>query len=124
MLKINVLYDCLSHICYVSYYFNATSLITPLSCILFSIIQTCLATWAKSPGAYETFRDSELVRLPSPRLLQYYKNSCDQKPGTNDDNLDWMQAAAIQANVPEHGYEGFLAIDAMTIQVIYNDTLY
>jgi hypothetical protein len=83
----------------------------------FSIIQECLAVWARSPRAYTQLRQSKLLILPSEKLLIKYKNSVDQTVGYNKHNLQWMVSEATRANLPAHGYWGGLMFDEMSIQV-------
>ena len=54
--------------------------------------------------------------LPSQRLLQYYKNSVDQAPGINQQQLDWMVKEAASKNVSNFGKRGGLVLDEMSIQ--------
>ena len=46
-----------------------------------SVLQFALGLWNRSPTAYVDATDSGALLLPSVRLLQYYKNSVDQRPG-------------------------------------------
>ena len=59
-----------------------------------------------------------MLRLPSGRLLRYYKNSVSQQPGLNDDVLKWMDSEAKKKNVPDLGRCGGIILDEMANQVI------
>ena len=86
-----------------------------------SIIQTSLSAWGRSPSAYQSFKDSNMVRLPSTRLLQYYKNAVKQEAGDyNPDLFAWMRKSALEAKIPPHGYCGVISVDAMSIQVLFS----
>lgn len=58
-----------------------------------------------------------MLRLPSGRLLQYYKNSVPQKPGLNEEVLQWMEQEAAKGNLTELGKCGGIILDEMSIQV-------
>ena len=80
------------------------------------VISICLSLWCRSPQAYNDLRDSQLLVLPSGRLLSYYKNVVKQTPGYNSQNLNWMRTEALNKKVPEGGWRGGLCIDEMQIQ--------
>ena len=69
-----------------------------------------------SPQAYADLKSSGVLVLPSKRLLQYYKNSVDQAPGINLQQLDWMVKEAAFKNVPAFGKHGGLVLDEMSVQ--------
>ena len=52
------------------------------------MIGVALRLWCRSPKAYEVLRETGVLILPSVRLLSYYKNVVQQKPGINADNLE------------------------------------
>ena len=58
-----------------------------------------------------------MLRLPSGRLLQYYKNSVPQKPGLNEEVLQWMEQEAAKIKLTELGKCGGIILDEMSIQV-------
>ena len=58
-----------------------------------------------------------MLILPSGRLLALYKNSVKQKPGLNEEVLEWMKREADKLNLDRFGKEGGLILDEMTIQV-------
>ena len=70
----------------------------------------------RSPQAYNDLRESGVCVLPTPRLLQYYKNSVDQAPGVNEQQLNWMVKEAAAKNITEFGKRGGLILDEMSIQ--------
>jgi hypothetical protein len=80
------------------------------------VISICLGILLRSPQAYQTLKQSQLLTLPSRRTLQYYKNVVKQKPGFVSENLQWMKQQAILSKIPEFGFHGGLLIDEMTIQ--------
>ncbi len=79
-----------------------------------SVIQFALNLWSSSPRAYEDVSSSLL--LPSTRVLQYYKNVVDQKPGFQDHVFQWMYDTAMERALPPHGYEGGIILDEMSLQ--------
>ncbi|XP_060601671.1 uncharacterized protein LOC132754935, partial [Ruditapes philippinarum] len=81
-----------------------------------TIIRVCLGILIRSPSAYNHLKESGLLVLPSRRTLQYYKNSFKQKPGFNNDNLEWMQNEAVRTKVSEFGMHGGILLDEMAIQ--------
>ena len=78
----------------------------------------CLSLWIKSPKVYEELRQSGVIVLPSGRLLSLYKNSVWQKPGLNEEVLDWMVRGADKLSLSSFGREGGLILDEMAIQVL------
>lgn len=66
---------------------------------------------------YEELRQSGVLVLPSGRLLSLYKNSVKQKPGLNEEVLDWMIKEADKLKLDSFGKEGGLILDEMAIQV-------
>lgn len=60
---------------------------------------------------------SGMLRLPSGRLLQYYKNSVSQNSGLNEDVLQWMEQEAEKLKLTEYGKCGGIILDEMSIQV-------
>ena len=81
-----------------------------------TVISVCLRLWCRSPRAYEDLRDSRFLVLPSSRLLRYYKNVIEQKPGINPSHLGWMLSEAKRQNVPDVGWRGGVSIDEMQIK--------
>lgn len=59
-----------------------------------------------------------MLKLPSGRLLSMYKNSVSQKPGLNDEVLQWMLHEADKLKLDSFGREGGLILDEMAIQVM------
>lgn len=80
------------------------------------IISVALGLYLKSPSAYEMLKKTNMLVLPSKRLLQYYKNSVKQPVGISDDNLQWMKMECSRQSVPDFGKRGGLIIDEMAIQ--------
>ncbi|CAB3993134.1 Hypothetical predicted protein [Paramuricea clavata] len=80
------------------------------------IIRLCLSLWIKSPKVYEELRQSGVLVLPSGRLLSLYKNAMKQKPGLNDEVLEWMSREADKLKLDSFGREGGLILDKMAIQ--------
>jgi hypothetical protein len=62
-----------------------------------------LAMWNRSPQIYSSLRDSGLVYLPSPNLMQRYKNSLSQSPGFNDNMLLWICKEADRMQIDRKG---------------------
>jgi len=54
---------------------------------------------------------SGMLRLPSGRLLQYYKNSVPQNSGLNDEVLQWMEQEVRKLNLSEFGKCGGIILD-------------
>jgi hypothetical protein len=81
-----------------------------------AVINICLSLYTKSPQTYKQLKDSELLVLPTTRLLQYYKNSMKQTTGINPDNLQWMEREADRQGVKNFGKHGGLIVDEMSIQ--------
>ena len=80
------------------------------------IISTCISLWLRSPGNYDELRDSNMIVLPTGRLLRRYKNCVHQVPGINKKMFDWMYKAAQEQNIPDYGYAGGLIHDETKIQ--------
>ena len=80
------------------------------------IISVCLSVYLSSPKAYDEWKSSGMLVLPSKRLLQFYKNTVRQTPGFNQENLTWMTKEATAQNISDFGRHGGLVIDEMTIQ--------
>jgi len=57
------------------------------------VLQFALGLWNRSPAAYADATDTGALLLPSVRLLQYYKNSVDQRPGKY--NLSQLRIALM-----------------------------
>ena len=60
------------------------------------VIAVCLRLWCRSPKGYDGLRlspenEAGFLILPSTRLLQYYKNIVQQKPGVNEENIKWIK---------------------------------
>ena len=77
----------------------------------------CLSIWNRSPKAYEELKESGMLKLPSGRILQKYKNSIKQEPGINSSVLELMKAEAEKRKIPPHGMIGGIMLDEMAIQV-------
>lgn len=80
------------------------------------IISVALGLYLKSPSAYEMLKKTNMLVLPSKRLLQYYKNSVKQPVGISADNLQWMKMECSRQSVPDFGKHGGLIFDEMAIQ--------
>lgn len=79
----------------------------------------CLSLWHRSKRGYEDLASSGFLKLPSTRLLQYYKSNVKTLPGLHKDRLNWMVQEAKDANLSEFGKTGAIIFDEMSIQVIY-----
>ena len=77
----------------------------------------CLSIWNRSPAAYQELKESGMLRLPSGRLLQLYKNSVPQTPGFNKEVLQWMKLEAEKLKLDDFGKSGGIILDEMAIQV-------
>ena len=74
--------------------------------------------YCRSKATYNDIRKSkEFGTLPSPQLLQSYKNKFRQHPGVNHEILDWIKREAERNNVSASGKMGGLIIDEISIQV-------
>ena len=85
------------------------------------VIAVCLRLWCRSPKGYEGLRlspenEAGFLILPSTRLLQYYKNIVQQRPGVNEENIKWMRSEALKQGVPDAGWHGGVSIDEMQVQ--------
>lgn len=80
------------------------------------VISVALGLYLKSPTAYEQLKNTNMLILPSKRLLQYYKNSVKQSVGISVDNLQWMAMECSRQSIPDYGKHGGLVIDEMAIQ--------
>lgn len=78
------------------------------------IIELCLSLWTRSPRSYEDLSKSGFLKLPSCRLLHYYKSCVQQSTGFNKDVLKWMHAEAERHHIQDK--EGGILIDEMAIQ--------
>ena len=50
-------------------------------------------------------------------FCRYYKNSIDQKPGWNEEMIDWCKREARRQNLKEDEHWGGLIVNEMKIQV-------
>lgn len=80
------------------------------------IISLCLTLYSRSRQAYTDLKESNMLLLPSGRLLKYYKNSVHQTTGFVRENLLWMQKEADRQNISTSGRHGGLLLDEMQIQ--------
>jgi hypothetical protein len=80
------------------------------------MINVCLQWYCKSPQAYENFRASKYLVLPSKSTLIQYKNRIKQHTGFDNNIFDWMFEEAKRRSIPEEGYTGGIIIDEMSIQ--------
>lgn len=79
-------------------------------------ISLCLSLYLRSPKAYEDLRKSDMLILPTERLLRMYKNCVKQKPGINSDNFQWMNKEATKQNLSQFAKRGGIVIDEMSLQ--------
>ena len=79
-------------------------------------ISICLSKYVRSPAALEDLRKSNLLVLPSVRLLQMFKNCIKQKSGVNKDNVLWMQREVERQKIPQFGKHSGLVLDEMSLQ--------
>lgn len=84
---------------------------------IFRIIRLCLSIWNRSPDAYAQLKESGVMKLPSGRLLSLYKNSITQKPGIQEEVLDWLVDEVKRSGLDDYGKAGGLILDEMSIQV-------
>ena len=87
------------------------------SFILNRVIRLCLSIWNRSPEAYKDLRDSDMLLLPSGRLLRMYKNSCTQDAGFNASVGQWIAQEAVKRKIGPEEREGGIILDEMAIQV-------
>lgn len=80
------------------------------------LLRLCLSLYSRCPAAYHELSSSGFLRLPSGRLLSYYKNTVDQKPGLNHEVFDWMLKEANRLAIAGDQRCGGLLIDEMRIQ--------
>ena len=80
------------------------------------IITACLQWYCRSPQAYQAFRATKLLILPSPSTLVLYKNKVKQEVGFDGRILEWMHAEAVRKGLHEDGWMGGIVIDEMAIQ--------
>ncbi|CAH1269079.1 HMCN1 [Branchiostoma lanceolatum] len=80
-------------------------------------LDVCLQLWQRSKQGYADLKDSGFLKLPSERLLQYKKNTVNQRPGLHTEVFEWMNKEAEQQRVTERGRHGFIVFDEMKIQV-------
>ena len=83
--------------------------------IVCSVIQLSMDMYTRSPTAYLNL--GKVLRLPSPRQLQLYKNYVHQEPGIVHENLHWMLLEAERIKLSQRGRHGFLVFDEVQIQV-------
>lgn len=76
----------------------------------------CLQWYSRSPQAYEAFRGSKFLVLPSPSILVLYKNRVKQHVGFYQDVFRWMFEEAKRRAIPEEGWTGGIIINEMSIQ--------
>ncbi|CAH1252738.1 Hypp996 [Branchiostoma lanceolatum] len=79
-------------------------------------LDVCLQLWQRSKQGYADLKDSGFPKLPSERLLQYKKNTVNQRPGLHTEVFEWMNKEAEQQRVTERGRHGFIVFDEMKIQ--------
>ena len=71
----------------------------------------------RSPRAYADMATSGFFKLPSGRLLRYYKGSLPSTPGTSRALLQLMMKEAERLAIGPEGRVGGLAFDEMSLQV-------
>lgn len=76
-----------------------------------------MSIWNRSPDAYAQLKESGVMKLPSGRLLSLYKNSITQKPGIQEEVLDWLVDEVKRSGLDDYGKAGGLILDEMSIQV-------
>ena len=81
-----------------------------------SVITMCLNMWLRSPQSYQDLKNSNMLILPSGRMLQRYKNKIPQVAGINDAMFEWMYEAAKDGKLAPEAYSGGLLHDEMKIQ--------
>ncbi|CAH1277301.1 Hypp9552 [Branchiostoma lanceolatum] len=59
-------------------------------------LDVCLQLWQRSKQGYADLKDSGFLKLPSERLLQYKKNTVNQRPGLHTEVFEWMNKEAEQ----------------------------
>lgn len=65
------------------------------------VVSLCLSLWIRSPKAYQTLLESNVLILPSGRQLRRYKNYIPQDPGISDTTLRWMYESAKGLQLPQ-----------------------
>lgn len=81
-----------------------------------SIISMSLDIWTRSAMAYTNLQ--MILKLPSTRQLQRYKNYINQVPGILPENLHWMLLEADRRKLSTNGRCGCIVFDEIQIQVI------
>lgn len=80
------------------------------------VVSLCLSLWIRSPKAYQTLLESNVLVLPSGRQLRRYKNCIPQEPGICDTTLRWMYESAKGLKLPPNGWVGGLHHDETKVQ--------
>lgn len=80
------------------------------------VVSLCLSLWIRSPKAYQTLLESNVLVLPSGRQLRRYKNYIPQDPGISDTALRWMYESAKGLRLPPNGWVGGLHHDETKVQ--------
>ena len=81
-----------------------------------STLKLSLNLWSKGAKVYEDLRDSQIFQLPFGRHLRRLKNRVTQRPGINDECLEWMYNTALANNLPPWGHYGGIIHDKAKIQ--------
>lgn len=80
------------------------------------VVSLCLSLWIRSPKAYQTLLESNVLILPPGRQLRRYKNYIPQDPGISDTTLRWMYESAKGLRLPPNGWVGGLHHDETKVQ--------
>ncbi|CAB3991554.1 Hypothetical predicted protein [Paramuricea clavata] len=94
-------------------YCNCYKIIYYFHCILYTFVS--LPCHNVSPKSLDSMH--EYIILPSNRLIRYYKNSVDQKPGWNLETIAWCKHETECQKLKEQDYWVGLVLDEMKIQL-------
>ncbi|XP_076799962.1 uncharacterized protein LOC143445041 isoform X2 [Clavelina lepadiformis] len=84
------------------------------------LIKFCLSLAAKSKSAYEELRQSGILRLPSSRTLNDYRNVYCTAPGIQDNVLEELKSKSL--SLASHERFLVISIDEMKVKenIVYN----
>jgi hypothetical protein len=80
------------------------------------VISLCLSLWMRSPKAYQTLLESNMLILPSERKLRRYKNCIPQEPGFSDQIFKWIYSSAKEIKLSPNGWVGGIHHDETRVQ--------
>ena len=80
------------------------------------VISLCLSLWIRSPKAYQTLLESNMLILPSGRQLRRYKNCITREPGFSDQIFKWMYLSAKEMKLSPNVWVGRIHHDETRVQ--------